>query len=424
MSNNLLQFSEALNSLSSDSTQKVSVKCAFNSAINCQQLYIKQYTDILQNTSRNDGQYMCSHCSKFVKYLGRELLYSNCNLDNTFFSVINTERKAYLLGLIANYLKVKEDRIYIKIYKNDIQLIKYISSVFYHQFTIKEDSENSVSLSINSSQIANDLSRHLNIEQDTVQFPELQNEQLKWDFTRGYFDSSGFLNITNQSTPKASIYSNFSTMLEQIRLFINMPCDIYNNYIKFNSTNSLDFLGRLYKDANIYLHKNYEKFISIAHWRSKEFRMNTETPRLPSFRYAKTCEEALPPTKNRLSDSGYDLHLMNKIKEKDGVHYYDTCIRVQPEFGYYFDLVGRSSISKTGWTLANNIGIIDCSYSGSIIVALVKTRENAEELSLPCKLVQIIPRNLILMEAQEVSDLDETERQASGGLGSGQFSKN
>jgi dUTPase len=359
-----------------------------------------------------------------MKYLGRELLNSNYNLDNTFFTLINTERKAYLLGLIANYLKVNEEQINIKIHKNDIQLIKHLSSVFYHQFTIKEDLENSISLSINSPQMTDDLSRHLNIEKDTIQFPDIQNDQLKWDFTRGYFDGSGFLNITNQDTPQATIYSNYPTILEQVKEFINMPCDIYNNHIKFNSTNSLDFLGRLYKDANIYLHKNYDKFVSTAYWKNKEFRMDTVSPKLPSFRYAKTCEEALPPTKNRLSDSGYDLHLMNKIKEKDGVHYYDTCIRVQPEFGYYFDLVGRSSISKTGWTLANNIGIIDCSYSGSIIVALIKTRENAEELSLPCKLVQIIPRNLILMEAQEVSDLDETERQASGGLGSGQFKNN
>ena len=64
--------------------------------------------------------------------------------------------------------------------------------------------------------------------------------------------------------------------------------------------------------------------------------------------------------------------------------------------------------------LANNIGIIDASYTGSVIVALVKIDSDSPELELPCKLVQIIPRKLILMEAIEVDSLDDTERGAKG----------
>ena len=77
-------------------------------------------------------------------------------------------------------------------------------------------------------------------------------------------------------------------------------------------------------------------------------------------------------------------------------------------------MVGRSSISKTGWALANSIGIIDSSYRGSIIVALIKTDPSALELQLPCRIVQIIPRQLILMEAIEVDSLDDTERGEKG----------
>jgi dUTP pyrophosphatase len=87
---------------------------------------------------------------------------------------------------------------------------------------------------------------------------------------------------------------------------------------------------------------------------------------------------------------------------------------VQPENGYYFDLVGRSSISKTGWMVANNIGIIDASYTGTVIVALVKIDPDAHEIELPCKLVQLIPRQLILMEPIEVDSLDDTERGDKG----------
>ena len=67
--------------------------------------------------------------------------------------------------------------------------------------------------------------------------------------------------------------------------------------------------------------------------------------------------------------------------------------------------------------LANNIGIIDSSYTGTIIVALVKIDPVALDIELPCKLVQLIPRKLILMEAVEVDSLEDTER-GSNGFGS------
>lgn len=98
--------------------------------------------------------------------------------------------------------------------------------------------------------------------------------------------------------------------------------------------------------------------------------MNPIPKKLPIFKYSKTYDGTLPPKKSHISDTGYDLHLIKK-KKVNGIHYFDICIRFQSEYGYYFDLVGRSLISKTGWTLANSVGIIDMTYRGSIIVALV-----------------------------------------------------
>ncbi len=131
----------------------------------------------------------------------------------------------------------------------------------------------------------------------------------------------------------------------------------------------------------------------------------------------KTREDAIAPTKNRFSDSGYDLTVLSKIKESNGVIYYDTGIAVEPENGYYFEIVGRSSISKTGWMVANNIGIIDASYRGSIIVALVRVNQTADEITLPMRLVQMIPRKLIFMEGVEKMSLSDTKR-GTGGFGS------
>jgi dUTP pyrophosphatase len=137
------------------------------------------------------------------------------------------------------------------------------------------------------------------------------------------------------------------------------------------------------------------------------------------FNYIKTDPETRPPQKQRASDSGYDLTLIRKIKTHGHVEFYDTCIKLQPAFGYYFDLVGRSSISKSGYMLANNIGIIDRTYQGTVIVPLVKIDNNQPDLELPCRLVQIIPRQIQHLEPIEITEeeLLSSERQ-TGGFGS------
>jgi dUTP pyrophosphatase len=239
--------------------------------------------------------------------------------------------------------------------------------------------------------------------------PNLE-EELMWVFIRGNFDKNGVIDDIN---PICYITNNSKIDLHKFGEFCNIPYVLTKDKIVWKGINALDFLGKIYMKAKIYNTDKYNKFIYITKWRNKSS--------IPKFRFVKTCEESISPQKSRLSDTGYDLHIIKKLKEVNNVHFFDTGIKVQLDYGYYFDLVGRSSISKTGWMLANNIGIIDQGYSGSIIVALVPTRDNPPPLELPMKLVQLIPRKVIIVEPEEVSFLDETNRGDTGGLCSSQF---
>jgi dUTPase len=71
--------------------------------------------------------------------------------------------------------------------------------------------------------------------------------------------------------------------------------------------------------------------------------------------------------------------------------------------------------------LANSVGVIDQGYTGEIKVALIKIDPNAEDLRLPIRLVQIIPRKCIGMFPHKpkhgVPSLLQTQRGA-GGFGS------
>lgn len=325
-------------------------------------------------------------------------------MDHNLMENIDSYDKAYLLGWIAGVGNISDDKIEINCDDKDSEIIKNLRDIVSKSINISKFG-NTISFTIFSEKMADDVSRHL---QNPVSFPHSIEDELKWDFVRGYFDSVGSILNIRYGYPKCRIESLNSEMLEDLIDFCGIKATISDTICEWTGVNALDFLARMYNNAGIFLQRKRGVFISLA---------NQQTPyidRLPVFKWARTIPGAPKPEKNRFSDSGYDLHLVKKMKVQGGVHYFDTGIQVQPENGYYFDLVGRSSISKSGWMVANNIGIIDTSYTGTVIVALVKIDPEAPEIQLPCKLVQLIPRQLILMEPIEVECLDATERGDKG----------
>lgn len=132
----------------------------------------------------------------------------------------------------------------------------------------------------------------------------------------------------------------------------------------------------------------------------------------------KTRSDAVLPSKAHPSDSGFDLTLLEKAKDlSDGVALYHTGIKATiAEAGWDLKIYPRSSISKTGYMLANSIGVVDSSYRGEIFVALRKVDPLAEPLTFPVKLVQLLPERVPDVQVVE-SSLDQTDRGA-GGFGS------
>lgn len=133
--------------------------------------------------------------------------------------------------------------------------------------------------------------------------------------------------------------------------------------------------------------------------------------------FVKTDPAAVTPSRANDFATGFDMTLIKYVKSVGDVYFYSTCIQVRPPFGYYFDLVGRSSISKTGYMLANSIGIIDQDYTGEVIVALRKVNKGADDIQLPIKLVQLVPRKFHEMNFIENTYIPSTARNC-GGFGS------
>ena len=142
-----------------------------------------------------------------------------------------------------------------------------------------------------------------------------------------------------------------------------------------------------------------------------------DTPKL-TLLVEKLRADAVIPSKAHPSDSGLDLTIIGKEKDlSDEVALYSTGIKATiQEEGWDLKIYPRSSISKTGYMLANSIGVVDASYRGELFVALRKIDPSAEPLTFPVKLVQLLPERVPDVQVVEAS-LDQTDRGA-GGFGS------
>lgn len=356
-------------------------------------------------------------------YMGRNNPNAKYNLDDNFFKEVKNEEQAYLLGWIASDGTIKKNTITIAIDKKDKAELKILKDIICPDLPITNKTDKIISFSINSETISSDVCALLNIlpqkKSDVICFPNLDTEELKWAFLRGFFDGDGSIhNIDeNHRSPHCNITTNSITMRKSIVDFCEIPCCENKNQLYWSGNNALDFLDKIYKNSKYRLQRKYDLYLDISTWvpsvsYSKYYKNEHCT-------WAKTRKDAISPSKERASDSGYDLVLLEKIKTVGKVEFYDTGIKVKPNFGYYFNLVPRSSISKTGYMLANSIGIIDRTYLGNIIVALIKIDENMPDLQLPQRLVQIIPTPIVHFQMIEVDsfDVNETNR-GEGGFGS------
>ena len=165
-----------------------------------------------------------------------------------------------------------------------------------------------------------------------------------------------------------------------------------------------------------------------------------------TIKVKKLDERAEMPKNYHETDTGYDLKFIDIHKISGDVIFFRTGLSVEPPKGYYFDIVPRSSISKTPLSMANSVGIIDWSYRGELIIPVrvhhtKMGMENKNEmfaggiaeifgkrpqsLASLARLIlhekphmfQLVLRKKYKCNFVDVDDLSETERD-SGGFGS------
>lgn len=239
-------------------------------------------------------------------------------------------------------------------------------------------------------------------------FEKLQNPLLKWAFIQGHLETHGRIDVDRVVV---ILSSTLSGLLESIAEFADIPYLLKQDELFYHDINAVDFLGSVY-------HDRHQIFISSSYYKNY-VRILTGSITIGKCLVFKTCPNAILPHKTRTSDVGYDLSIIRKVKTLTAnVSLYDTGIKIRVPHGYYTEIVPRSSLSKSGYLMANSIGIIDRSYNGNLYIALAKIDESAPEIVFPFRCCQLIVKKQYHLQIQETTqDLEATAR-GEGGFGS------
>lgn len=410
--------------------------------INCIICGKKFYIKPKARTGKNCCSRECLNLRKSSMYSGRK----NPNvkyykLDDNFFQDINTPGKAYLLGWILSDGTISESGVTIALHSKDSDVFDVFNKILGVKIkTYPNLKRNLLSYSINSKKIAEDILNFSGIQFESksrkkshlIKFPKFNSEKLSWMFLRGYFEGDGSVRDVNPDRlyhPSCSISSKSISFLHEIQNFVTPKGNVDETYgsISWNGVNAVDFLYKIYDGVDsdhLFLIRKRNIFDKMLNYRPALSGVSPKiiTNDFPKFTFKvnKTDKDAVFPFKSRASDAGYDVTAIGIEKViSDNCILCKTGIRIQMPVGFHLELVPRSSIIKTGYMLANSIGIIDTSYIGEILVALIKVNKDMPDLEFPIRIAQLIPKENINIEWLKVDSFDDvsTDRN-SGGFGS------
>lgn len=223
------------------------------------------------------------------------------SVDDTFFDTIDSQDKAYILGLLyadgCNYedtgiikldLVTEDEDVLIKI-KN---IMKYTGNINHYHDKYKEingkiyECKPYSRLCIRSKQLSEQLANKgcTNNKTYTLAFPkkEIISDTLIKDFIRGYMDGDGGISywIDNKNTGHKKFQINFCGTTDIIQSISNILSNKFkcypaisdrypdrdNNNLQMNICGNQvvkRILDWLYKDANIYMNRKYNKYLEL-----------------------------------------------------------------------------------------------------------------------------------------------------------------
>jgi transposase len=202
-------------------------------------------------------------------------------INENFFDVVDTEEKAYILGLLwadgNNYMKTS--RVQLSLQECDRDILDKIQTIMQIETPIgfikkrNERCQNMYRLAFANKHMSDTLNELGMVPNKSLvlKFPEWLDKTLYSHFIRGYFDGDGHVSA-QPYTYVCSIVSteDFCKRVQEILADEGIVTKVQNTYNKETSTRSLwtynkhdskKLLDYLYKDATIYLNRKHDVYM-------------------------------------------------------------------------------------------------------------------------------------------------------------------
>lgn len=216
-------------------------------------------------------------------------------LNENYFKLIDSEQKAYILGLIyADGYVGNKDYNNIVLGLKDKEIIYEIASIIEYTGPIRkskkggyENSKESYVLNFSSKIMAEDLRKiglYPNKSLSIAELPSLRDDLIR-HFIRGYFDGDGSIILSKHTSyhivngnMKKYIYPSYSFGLLETEMFLKNIALITNfNHVKIINTRTekikelrvcakcefLNIFNYLYEGSTICLNRKYNKWLEI-----------------------------------------------------------------------------------------------------------------------------------------------------------------
>lgn len=250
----------------------------YNSGLNAREIHEKYYFDILKDYN-SIGYIIRKHGTPRT-----DQKLQNTVINHDYFSEINTETKAYLLGLLladGNVMESKnnksktlqislkaEDGYLIEILKNEIQPNKKIT------ISERQNKGSQHKVVFYSDKIVEDLSVYGIVPRKSLiieRLPIVKNEDLQRHVLRGMFDGNGTVYSTKNNKLRVAYYGT-NKLCKDFQLYLHNILNLPMNKITDQKKTNVSFFGYgkqsdvqkffhfLYNDSEIKLKRKYELF--------------------------------------------------------------------------------------------------------------------------------------------------------------------
>lgn len=243
-------------------------------------------TELLNGKVKTDKS-IVDLLKKMGVYEHRDYIFYSNTKNHNYFSNINTEYKAYFLGLLQadGWLTVKQgnskqvglslfktDKYIIEIFKNELQTENKIVQRTYND----PNRQDTYQLIVNSPILYDDLEHYYISDKYNGQFmPANLGDELLRHYIRGLFDGDGTVHIAHKTKNIHIVFLGSKQSMAQLAFYLSYKLGIYQTqpkkcreetnvelyYIRYSEKEDTEKIyNYLYKDADIYLKRKREVF--------------------------------------------------------------------------------------------------------------------------------------------------------------------